>query len=140
MSDEDSDITPVAVGDDEPFEIISRYTRAQALEDGVLVDVTAQAREAGIKIPTAMTRAVWNQYVELTPAAREAGNDRKGRRWDILWMFRAAVLRQPDACEIYFQLYVVTDRIEPSLVTLKAICDPGDDGTPVITLLLPQED
>jgi hypothetical protein len=140
MSDEDSDIPPVAVGDDEPFEIISRYTRAQALDDGGLVDVTAQAKEAGIKIPTAMTRAVWNQYVELTPAAREAGNDMEGRRWDILWMFRAAVLRQPEAREIYFQLNVVTHRIEPSLVTLKAICDPGDDGTPVITLLLPQED
>jgi hypothetical protein len=34
----------------------------------------------------------------------------------------------------------VTDRIQPSLVTLKAICGPGDDGTPVITILLPQED
>jgi hypothetical protein len=140
MSDEDSDIPPVAVGDDEPFEIISRYTRAQAIEDGVLVDVTAQAKEAGIKIPTAMTCAVWNQYVELTPAARQAGNDIEGRRWDILWMVRCAALRQPDACEIHFQLNVVTDRIQPSLVTLKAICGPGDDGTPVITILLPQED
>jgi hypothetical protein len=140
MSDEDSDIPPVAVGDDEPFEITSRYTRAQALEDGTLIDVTAQAKEAGIKIPTAMTRAVWNQYVELTPAARQAGNDIEGRRWDILWMFRCAALRQPDAREIHFQLYVVTDRIQPSLVTLKAICGPGDDGSPVITILLPQED
>jgi hypothetical protein len=29
--------------------VISTYTRAQALEDGVLVDVSEMAKEAGIK-------------------------------------------------------------------------------------------
>jgi len=26
------------------------------------------------------------------------------------------------------------------LVTLKALCGPGDDGEPVITIMLPEED
>ncbi len=30
-------------------EVISTYTRAQAIQDGVLVDVSAMAREAGFK-------------------------------------------------------------------------------------------
>lgn len=30
-------------------DIISTYSRAQAIEDGVLVDVTETAKEAGIK-------------------------------------------------------------------------------------------
>ena len=39
-------------------EVISSYSRAQAIEDGVLVDVSTVAKEAGIKFPVAMTAAV----------------------------------------------------------------------------------
>jgi hypothetical protein len=39
--------------------VIHAYSRAEALEDGVLVDVTSTAREAGFRIPVALTRAVW---------------------------------------------------------------------------------
>lgn len=138
MSDRDDDIPPVRTGEDE--EIISRYTRAEALADGTLIDVTARAKEAGIKIPTAVTRGVWNEYVELTPAAVQAGNDLEGRLWDIVWMFRCAALRLPNQRELSFQLYVVTERVRPSLVTLKALVGPADDGEPVITILLPEED
>ena len=44
-------------------EVIHRYTRAQALADGVLVDVTDAAREAGFRTPVAMTIAVWSKAV-----------------------------------------------------------------------------
>ncbi len=138
MSDEDNDISAV-MSDEDGFAIISRYTRAQALEDGVLIDVTERAKEAGIKVPTALTSAVWNEHVELTEAAKQAGNDIEGRLWDILWMFRSARLR-PDASEALFKLYVVTDRIKPSLVTLKANIGPGDAGEPVLTIMKPEED
>ena len=40
--------------------ILSAYTRAQAIEDGFLVDVSDTAREAGFGIPVAVTRSVWN--------------------------------------------------------------------------------
>ena len=46
-------------------EIIYAYTRAQAIEDGELVDVSETARESGIKFPVAVTRAVWAKYVEI---------------------------------------------------------------------------
>ena len=35
--------------------LISSYTRSEALADGVLVDVTETAREAGFVIPVALT-------------------------------------------------------------------------------------
>jgi len=38
--------------------VIDAYSRAQAIEDGVLVDVSATAREAGLRYPVALTRAV----------------------------------------------------------------------------------
>jgi hypothetical protein len=36
-------------------DLIYAYTRAQALADGVLVDVSPMAREAGFRFPTAIT-------------------------------------------------------------------------------------
>ena len=126
--------------EDGALDLISKYARAEALEDGTLVDVTERAKEAGIKLPTALTRRVWNEYVELSEAAKKAGNDIQGRLWDIVWMFRCAAVRSPSESELTFQLYVVTHRVKASLVTLKATVGPGDDGEPVITIMTPEED
>jgi hypothetical protein len=38
-------------------ELIHSYSRRQAIADGVLIDVTPTAREAGIKFPVALTAA-----------------------------------------------------------------------------------
>jgi hypothetical protein len=35
-------------------DVIHRYTRADAIRDGVLIDVTAVAREAGLRYPVAI--------------------------------------------------------------------------------------
>jgi hypothetical protein len=130
-----------AVEADGGWDIISRYTRAQAIEDGTLVDVTdtPERKEAGIKYPVAMTQAVFAQCVELTDAAKRAGNDVKGRLWDVLWMMRFPV-RRPDPTTVIFELRCVIDRKGPSRVQLKAVCGPGDDGEPVITIMTPEED
>ena len=50
--------------------ILSTYTRAQAIEDGFLVDVSDTAREAGFNIPVAVTRAVWSRLVALPDGYR----------------------------------------------------------------------
>ena len=38
-------------------EVIYTYTRAQAIEDGVLIDATEMAKETGFKWPVALTAA-----------------------------------------------------------------------------------
>jgi hypothetical protein len=60
------------------------YSRAEALADGLLVDVTETAREAGFLYPVALTRAAWELCVALSPPAKRAGNDDHGRLWDVL--------------------------------------------------------
>ncbi|AUX46077.1 hypothetical protein SOCE26_075820 [Sorangium cellulosum] len=131
---------PTTVDDEITMELVYSYARRQAIEDGVLIDVSATARELGVKIPVAVTSAVWERYVKLTAAAIRAGNGEDGRLWDILWMFRWAANRARDQSEVLFELHVVTDSITPSRVQLKAICGPGDDCEPVITIMLPEED
>jgi uncharacterized protein DUF6573 len=120
-------------------EVIYAYTRAQALEDGVLVDVSETAREAGIKFPVALTATVYGQYVEVPEGV--TGQDETGRLWDILWMFRCAAAKF-DGGTLLFKLHVRNDNQDrpPPLVTLKAECGPGDDAEPVITIMLPEED
>jgi len=122
-------------------EVISSYSRAQAIEDGVLVDVSTVAKEAGIKFPVAMTATVWGQYVEVPEGV--ICQDEAGRLWDIVWMFRCAAAKF-DGDTLLFKLYVRNHNRErltrQDLVTLKAICGPGDNGEPVVTIMTPEED
>ena len=130
----------------EGAKVIYAYTRRQAIEDGVLVDLMQAelvelVHNAGFKFPVAMTAGAFGDYVQLTPKALEAGNDLKGRLWDVLWMLRVAIRKQRgNSPEIMFQFLCVTDRIKPRLCTLKAVCGPGDQGEPVLTIMHPWQD
>jgi hypothetical protein len=120
-------------------DLIHAYTRAQALTDGVLVDVTTTAKEAGIKYPVALTRAVWCQYVEV-PEGVEC-QDEAGRLWDVLWMLAFAIRTSKEPGDtLHYQLYVKTGKGRPKLVTLKAVCGPDDGASPCITVMTPEED
>jgi hypothetical protein len=123
----------------EDADLIHRYTRAQALADGVLIDVSAIAREAGIRRPVALTRAAWERCVRVPPGV--VCQDEAGRLWDVMWMLRLAIC-QGEGVVILFALHVRNDNREgtPPLVRLKALCGPGDGGEPVITVMLPDED
>ena len=114
-------------------EVISSYSRAQAIEDGVLVDVTETAREAGIKYPVALTRAVFERCVAL-PKRYRGLEDERGRLWDVLSMFRFAA-RVNGGDTLRYSLMVSRRK-----VLLKAVIGPGDTLDPVITIMLPEED
>jgi hypothetical protein len=58
-----------------------RYSRADAIRDGVLIDVSAAAREAGIRWPVALTCAAWGRCVSIP--AGVLGQDEAGRLWDV---------------------------------------------------------
>ncbi|MDO8282671.1 MAG: hypothetical protein Q7U10_08665 [Thermodesulfovibrionia bacterium] len=121
------------------FKVISVYTREQAIEDGFLVDVSTTAKEAGFRYPVAVTRAVWDTYIVPDEKARAWGQGEDGRLWDTLWMLMWEI-RQGGESEILYKLYFVMKEKQRRLVTLKAVCGPGDDGEPVITIMLPEED
>jgi hypothetical protein len=120
-------------------ELISAYSRAEALADGMLVDVTETAREAGFLYPVALTRAAWELCVALSPPAKRAGNDDHGRLWDVLMMMRWAVGGSRGGPDIAFELLCVTTSARPSRVALRAVVGPGDDGEPVVTVMLSEE-
>lgn len=122
------------------YEVIHTYTRAEAIADCVLVDVSEMAKEAGFKFPVALTRAVYGKYVEVPEGM--TGQDEQGRLWDILNMLRFAAAQSRGESEILFKLYVFVKRGDrkPRLVTLKSVCGPNDDASPCITVMMPDED
>src|SRR5947199_32657 len=75
----------------EEADLIHRYTRADAIRDGVLIDVSATAREAGIRWPVALTRAVWERCVNVPAGVVCQGE--AGRLWDVLFLLSLAARR-----------------------------------------------
>ncbi len=128
-----------------PFEnapVIFSYTRAQAIEDGVLVDLTDWAKETGFRIPVACTSTVWQGHVVPPDGTKELGQSERGRAHDLLWMLYVAIRRSGSAKsdQLRYQVIFVVNGGKQETVTLKSICGPGDDGEPVITIMLPDED
>jgi hypothetical protein len=130
-------------------DIIHAYTRADALADGTLVDVTGTAAEAGFTCPVALTQDAWADAVawsDGTDAAKGGftGQSESGRLWDVLWMTRYAIQRQRatgDRLEVLLYRVPATGReLEPRLTRLHALTGPGDHGEQVITICLPHED
>jgi hypothetical protein len=56
------------------FELVHSYTQAHAIADGVLVDVTATAKQTGFAYPVALTRAVFDRYVTVPEGVECQGN------------------------------------------------------------------
>lgn len=122
-----------SIVDMEP-ELVYSYTRKQAIEDGVLVDVSASAFGAGFKVHVAMT------------ATAHADVDRAGhpdktpseRLFAFLKALKTEIRDQNErhgaALGREFQ-WVYRNRVR-----LKVHMGPGDSWEPVLTLMLPHED
>ena len=103
-----------------PFaEVIFAYSRAQAVADGVQVEVTKVAQEAGIRFPVFLTRTVYDSFVTVPPGV--TAQDEAGRLWDIVWMTRFAIIRaRPGAQRLPVALYVRNDNRAAKLIKLIA--------------------
>ena len=121
-------------------EIISVYSRAQALEDGVLADISSLAREAGFKFPVAVTQGVWG-VLNPSEELKAEGQDFNGRAWDMLTILRHAIRGAVRTDEVHFEpLFVLQPGRQPEGSRMWAKCGPGDAGEPTITVMLPHED
>jgi hypothetical protein len=138
---------------------VFRYTRAQAIADGVLVDLTSAADDKGqllcpqlgFKVPVAITRAAWAQTIEAGGTWKpdgggevlqlNGGQSLTARLWDVLWALRGACRRAGSTDRVHFKILVDVDgdgRYEG--FKLWALCGPGDDARPAITIMMEGED
>lgn len=127
--------------------VISSYSRAQEIEDGELFDVPEEtSREAGFRVPVAMTSAVFEDCVNWSDAddkRKRTMQDVQGRLWDVLHMARLAIRRSNGGRRVTFGMVRVPRDGRgrtPKPVNLVVACGPGDAGEPVITIMQPHED
>jgi len=122
--------------------VIIRYSRADALADGVLADVSGRASEAGFSVPVALSAALW---ADINAIPEGAGQDVDGRLWDVLFLAWHNVRvhgNQPGNTLVYKLILPVqgADERPGAPYAVKCVIGPGDDGEPVLTFLRPDED
>ena len=123
---------------DQPFgPIIFSYSRSQAIEDGVLIDVTREARRLGFSLHTVMTCGVIGELVEMI--RRRKPEDlikypiekiKSAAITAALDMLRDKIAATPKES--------MTDRMDFKAgdVELWSLIGPGDNGEPVLTVML----
>lgn len=114
--------------------VISSYTRAQAIEDGVLADLSSlfPADTKIYKYPVACTSAVWDL---IEKASHKDRSNAGGIVWDICYMSAKFPVRKIDESTMLFRV-----TIGRKTHTLKVNCGPGDKAEPVMTIMLELED
>ena len=106
----------------------------------------ARARGKWVLVGVAITAAAWSDCVAWSDADsdRQVPQDLAGRLWDLVYMASHAIRTgRGSGDRLLFPLYRVPRdgrSTEPELVTLKLIVGPGDQGEPVVTITLSDED
>lgn len=114
--------------------------REQALDDGVLYDVSSMAQEAGFVFPVAITASL-KATINPTGNDEENGQSYQGRLWDVLWMAsRRAKIVGKNMFRYNLIVATYSDRArQADEYELLAIISPGDKGEPVITIGFPED-
>ena len=123
-------------------DLIHSYTRAEAIADGVLVDVSEWASattgfHGGFTVPVAVTAAVLADLLAI-PAHLEGVQDERGRAHDLLFMASLAARRSPKNSTLLFGVYMQIGRTKRQ--TYRLTIGPDDSGEPAITIMMPNED
>jgi len=118
--------------------VIHQYSRRQALEDGVLVDMNAvlPVDESPYIYPVACTQYVWG-IIERASEYTEP----KYLVWDILMMSTRAVTEDRGNERIFdVMMHEPGLPLAACIHRLKIHLGPDDDGYPVLTVMREDED
>ena len=125
--------------------VIFAYTRAQAIEDGILVDVSDTAREAGFKIPVASpapSGTASSPFPRATAASRTS-RAALGRPLDGAPLRAPRLQQRPrDHVRAGARHPQGPPRQQPAAPQAHPIVaiGAGDEGEPTITIMFPEDD
>ena len=124
-------------------DVIHRYTRAQAIDDGMLIDFTDPESDTvdvclqHYKLPIACTSAVFDIMQKAVENPRYC-QDYAGILHDMLFMSKV-MKRKLDESTVIFRV-IIAGAGRQRNYDFKLQVGPGDNGEPVITIMLPSED
>lgn len=116
------------------FDVISTYTRQQAINDGVLADLSnLYPEECRVyRYPVACTETIWRMIETAVDASQ---GSLKGIVGDLLWMSQKCIVKKLSESTMLFQV-----GIGRKTHTLKVNVGPGDNMEPVVTIMGETED
>lgn len=116
---------------EEKFDVTKDFSRHEAFEIGLLIDLSRQAREAGIRYPLAISTEV---YQECLIGDEDDLHDEMERALDLVSQVAAIARMSPQGSRIHFDF--VRDADEFREIPLVLICSLGDFGETVLTVVL----
>ena len=123
---------------DQDWNVIFSYTRKQAIEDGVLIDVTDQAKQMGFKVNTVVTDHLFGDYLTPPAGLEGEGQSLEGRLHDLLFKTLIAAKTFGGGSRIEFDVLFLMSPSKWATVKILAVMGPGDPGEPVLTSMLPE--
>ncbi|WP_243312301.1 DUF6573 family protein [Fundidesulfovibrio agrisoli] len=119
--------------------IIFSYTRADALVDGVLIDLSPVAQTYGFKLPFAISDALYHGYVMPPEGLSGEGQSLEGRLHDLLTLAMVAARKSLGEDRVYFDIAFLMRPGKLEKVRVVLHVGPGDSGEAVLTLCLPED-
>jgi len=114
-------------------DVISSYSQAQAIEDGFLHKLDDKiVKEAGFKYPVVITNGIAGI---IERAKKNPSQSWDGIVWDILTLLKYGIGGSSNTQRVAFIV-----KINGKNYTLISVVGGGDEGEPVITIMLPGED
>jgi hypothetical protein len=113
--------------------------RQEAIQAGVLIDVTAAARKLGMSFQITITKPLWEIGITTDQTLSEESKSERLR--DVLMAFRLRLASQTTLSPLidFPAMLALPPGGVPQPVPLFALIQPGEQNQAIVTLLLPNE-
>ena len=113
--------------------------RQQAIDSGLLIDVTADAEKLGLSFSVTVSRPLWE--VGIAPSRELSAEDKSARLRDVLMAFRLRLATQGTSSPLvnFPAMLSIPPGAVPQPVPLFALIQPDEQNHATVTLLLPNE-
>lgn len=118
-------------------DLISSYSQAQAIEDGVLHLIPSEISRDYFKFPVIFSASLVT-VIEKAIANKKYLSDYRGIVHDILFMCQTATKRS-SSDDVLRSKVIIKGAGRKAIYDLLMVCGPGDKAEPTITIMFPSD-
>ncbi len=118
-------------------DVISRYSQAQAIEDGVLHLIPDEISRAYFKYPVTLSDRVF-RLIEDAVADKQCLADYRGVLRNLLFACASEASSTRGECGLKALVTIGTPAMK-NIHEVMMVCGPGDTLEPTITIMLPED-
>ncbi len=121
------------------MQAVQSGSRDQAIEAGVLIDITPQAQEMGLPLPVGISRSLWDFGITASDQVVDREQDQRIR--DLLMALRLHLCRSPLVSPVtqFPALFSFPPDQSPQVCGVCAVVQAESADHPFLTLILPTE-